>query len=260
MSEGPNEVVTPRGRSPVPAVLHMDADLLALDKPAGVLSVKGRGAAVALADLLRGRGGVPADEPFRIVHRLDKDASGVILFARTLAAQRSLVSQFAGRSVEKVYLALVQGFVAEDGVIDQPLRTDKSGTRAEVSRRGKAAVTEYRVLERVAGNTLLECRPLTGRLHQIRVHLAALGHPLTVDPLYGGGTAVLLSHLKAGYRPDRRHGERPLIERLTLHAARVTVKHPTSGELLTVEAPLPKDLRATLSQLRRHAGRRGAGE
>ncbi len=107
--------------------------------------------------------------------------------------------------------------------------------------------------QHVAGTTLLECRPLTGRRHQIRVHLAAAGHPLTVDPLYGGGQSVLLSHYKPGYRPSRRHDERPLINRLTLHAARLTIEHPRSGERMTFEAPLPKDLRATINQLARLA-------
>ena len=114
-------------------------------------------------------------------------------------------------------------------------------------------MTRYRILERLPGNTLLECRPLTGRQHQIRVHLAAIGHPLTVDPQYGGGESVLLSRYKSDYRPSSRRPERPLIERLTLHAARITFEHPHRGQPVTYESPIPRDLQATLRQLGRLA-------
>lgn len=241
-------------RTSTPAILLADEHVLAIDKPAGLLSVAGRGEEPSLPQRLRSQRIVPDDEPFRIVHRLDKDASGVILYARTLAAQQSLVRQFAERRVEKVYLALVQGFVAADGRIDLPLANDRGGGRSQVSlRHGKEAVTEYRVVQRLAGNTLLECRPLTGRLHQIRAHLAAIGHPLTVDPHYGGGARVMLSSLKGNYRPSGRHEERPLIERLTLHALRIAFDHPGTGGPVTLEAPLPRDMRATIRQLGRLA-------
>lgn len=163
--------------------------------------------------------------------------------------------QFADRSVAKVYLALVTGYVEADGEIDIPLAPDRRGQRVIPARIGRAkeAITQYRIVQRLAGNTLLECRPLTGRLHQIRAHLAAIGHPLTVDPLYGGGQFVLLSRFKAGYRPSKRRDERPLIGRLTLHAARLTFTHPATSARVTVEAPLPKDLRATINQLARAA-------
>ncbi len=229
----------------------MDEHLLVVDKPAGVVSVAARGE-LSVRDLLVSTGKLTAEEPLRIVHRLDRDASGVIVYARTVEAQRLLTEQFAGRQVEKVYLALVQGYVAADGEIDLPLLPDKSGTHTHVSpRRGKPSLTQYRIVERVAGNTLLECRPLTGRLHQVRAHLAAIGHPLTVDPLYGGGSAVLLSFYKPDYRASTRHDERPLISRLTLHALRISFDHPAGCGRATFEAPLPKDFRATLNQLRR---------
>ena len=106
-------------------------------------------------------------------------------------------------------------------------------------------------MQRLVGNTWLECRPQTGRTHQIRAHLAAIGHPLSVDPLYGGGQAVLLSHYKPGYQPNRRREERPLVNRLTLHAARIRFEHPATRQPVSFESPLPKDLRATLRQLGR---------
>jgi RluA family pseudouridine synthase len=229
----------------------MDEHLLVVDKPAGVVSVAARGE-LSVRDLLVSAGKLTADETLRVVHRIDRDTSGVIVYARTAEAQRLLTEQFSGRQVEKVYLALVQGYVAADGEIDLPLLPDRSGTRTRVSlRRGQPALTRYRIVERVAGNTLLECRPLTGRLHQVRAHLAAIGHPLTVDPLYGGGSAVMLSSYKPDYRASTRHVERPLISRLTLHALRISLDHPAGAGRATFEAPLPKDFRATLNQLRR---------
>lgn len=242
----------PRLRLTPALLLHVDEDLLIVDKPAGVLSVPGWARDDNLPQLLRGRLGLPADEPFRVVHRIDREASGVLVYARNVEAQRALVRQFEKREVEKVYWAMVQGYVESDGQVDLPLELDRSGTTARIARRrGKPSLTLYRVVERLPGNTLLECRPVTGRTHQIRVHMAAAGHPLTVDPLYGGGQAVMLSSYKSDYRRSRRHDERPLIDRLTLHALRITLQHPRGGGPLTVEAPLPKDFRATLTQLRR---------
>jgi 23S rRNA pseudouridine1911/1915/1917 synthase len=249
-----------------PQILYLDQDVLAIDKRPGMLSVPGRGAAPCALDLLPPP---PADEdtppamsspgprrsPWRVVHRLDRDASGVQLYAATLAAQRHLAAQFLDHRVEKIYYALVCGYVASaDGQIDLPLQFDRHAQRAVVSpRRGKPALTYFRVVERVAGHTLLECRPVTGRRHQIRAHLAAIGHPLSVDPLYGGGHEILLSQYKPDYKPNRSGEERPLISRLTLHAARITFEHPRSGQQITIEAPMPRDLRATVRQLARFA-------
>ncbi len=237
---------------PAPTVLHADDELLVVDKPAGALSVHGRGDHPLLADLLRAQRLVPDDEPFRIVHRIDLDASGVIVYARTLNAQQKLTEQFATREVEKLYVALASGYVPEDGSVSLPILGDGESGRAKVDpRRGKPARTDFRILERIVGHTLLECFPHTGRLHQIRVHLAAIGHPLAVDPVYGGCAALLLSTYKSNYKPSARHEERPLIARLTLHAARISFEHPAGSGRVAFEAPLPKDLRATLTQLRR---------
>ncbi len=239
--------------APEPRVIACDDSVLVIDKPPGMLSAPGRGTLETVMSWLR-RLDQYRDEPFRIVQRLDRDASGVIVYARTLEAQRALTEQFEQRQVEKTYGALVTGYVASDGVVDLPLSTDKRLNRTVVdTRRGKPSITRYRVLQRVTGNTWVECRPLTGRTHQIRVHMAAIGHPLTVDPDYGGGQQLLLSMLKSGYRPGRDENERPLIARLTLHAAEISFQHPTLGSRVTFTAPLPKDLRITLTQL----GRRG---
>lgn len=234
-------------------LLFVDEHVVVVHKPAGVLSAPGRGDIPQLTVLIRAAADWPENEPLRIVHRLDRGASGVMLYARTLAAQRALVAQFSARQVEKVYLALVSGFVLdEEGEVDLPLRFDRRREGMTVARSGgKPSITKFRVVERVAGNTLLECRPVTGRTHQIRAHMAAIGHPLTVDPLYGGGAAVLLSNFKPGYYRSEHYAERPLIDRLTLHAARLTIAHPVSGETLTFQAELPKDFKAALHQLAR---------
>lgn len=238
-------------RPPAPVVLHADQHILVVNKPAGVLSVHGRGTAPLLSELLIEAGLTPPDEPFRIVHRLDLGASGVIVFGRTLVAQQSLSRQFEGRAVEKVYLALARGFVTADGEIDAGIRANEDSRNASIDlKRGKPAKTVYRVIERLTGNTLLECRPETGRLHQIRVHLAHIGHPLAVDPLYGGSSALMLSSFKPDYKQSTRHEERPLIARLTLHAQRISFEHPAGGRV-SYEAELAKDFRATLAQLRR---------
>ena len=251
-----------RPRRLIPSVIHADSDILVVDKPAGAAAVPGRGSR-NLVELLKAHRLVEAGEELRIVHRLDRGASGVMVLARTLEAQRFLHEEWAARRVEKVYLALVTGHVAgeartsPDGAsvdreIDAPLWIDRERRMVKVDRkRGKPSLTRFRVVEHLAGHTLVECRPVTGRLHQIRVHLASIGHPLAVDPLYGGAEAVYLSQHKSDYRASRSHDERPLIDRLTLHALRLTFAHPNGSGRVTFEAPIPKDLRETANPLGR---------
>lgn len=223
-----------------------------MDKPAGILSVPGRGDAPHVVELLVRDRVIASDGDVRIVHRLDRGASGVMVLARTVDAQRFLTAQWAGRLVEKTYLALVHGRVVADGIVEAPLLVDRDKQKVTVdARRGKPSVTCYRVVEPLRDHTILECQPQTGRLHQIRVHLAHIGHPLAVDPRYGSSDALFLSRYKPGYRPSGRHKERPLIARLTLHALRVAFDHPDGSGRVSVEAPIPKDLRATISQLQR---------
>ncbi len=241
-----------RSANSPPNIIRLDADLVVIDKPAGMPSVPGRNAPPSALELVSACPELGGVAGLRVVHRLDRGASGVMLFARTLAAQGGLVHQFMERRIEKVYLALVAGYVVEDGQVDLPLYFNSRMQVAEVNHhKGKPSITQYHILQRLGGHTLLECRPLTGRMHQIRAHLAAIGHPLGVDPTYGGGQSILLSQFKLDYRPNRTGEERPLIDRLTLHAARIHFTHPTTGEPVTCEAPLPKDLRATIAQLGR---------
>ncbi len=233
-------------------ILWEDENLLAVNKPAGLFSIPGRQKGDAVRDLLAKL--LPPGTELRILHRLDRDTSGVLLLARTLPAQQALSRQFRERTIEKTYLAIVRGYVDEpEGLIDVPIAPHaQDSTRMRVAgRKGLPSQTEWQVLEQWPGIALVRCRPRTGRQHQIRVHLAHRGWPLLVDGVYGSATEFLLSTVKTGYRPSGRHGERPLIDRLTLHAESISFTHPQTGLRHTVTAPLPKDFRAVLAQLRK---------
>jgi len=233
-------------------VLFQDDWIVVVHKPAGVLSVPGRGDIPFVAELLRKQKAVADGGSLLVVHRLDRGASGVMVLARTSEAQRTLSAQWNARTVEKVYLALATGRIDGSGEVDLPLSVDRERAKVKVDRKkGKPSLTRYRAIEYLGGQTLVECLPVTGRLHQIRVHLAAIGHPLLVDSRYGGGRRFMLSSHKPGYRPNRSHDERPLIARLTLHAMRLSFDHPSGAGRITFEALPPKDLRATIAQLRR---------
>jgi 23S rRNA pseudouridine1911/1915/1917 synthase len=193
-----------------------------------------------------GFGGIAGVQRPGIVHRLDRDTSGLLMVARTDAAQQSLMAQLKARRIKKTYLALVLGEVAaEVGRIEAPIGRDpKHPTRMAVVNDGRPATTGYRVRERFRGWTLLELDLVTGRTHQIRVHLDALGHPVAGDPLYGTGTS------RRGPRPGS--GGAPL-ERLVLHAWRLQLTSPTDGSLIRAEAPLPDELEQVLAGLRASA-------
>lgn len=221
------------------AILYEDAAVAAIDKPAGIVVHAGAGnLAGTLVNRLVHRFGqlsqAGGDLRPGIVHRLDKDTSGVLLVARTDAAHRDLAAQFAARQVEKTYLALVHGRTKDAGRIDAPIARDpRRRTRMTATLgSGRAAQTEYRVRERFAQFTLLEVRIGTGRTHQIRVHLASLGHPVAGDRLYG---APPLPELGG---------------RFFLHAARITFRSPAAGASVTVECPLAPELVAVLERLR----------
>ena len=244
---------------PVP-ILHQDEALLVLDKPAGLTVHPGAGQrtgtlANALLHLSPGRlSGLGGEERPGIVHRLDKETSGVIAIARTDAAHRELARQFHDREVEKVYLALVTPPPeAEGGLIDLAIGRDPrdrkrmTAVHARDRRRqapAREACTAWSVLERFPRAALLELRPRTGRTHQLRVHLRAIGCPIAADATYG--RAPPFTTADAGLPGEPR----PLLGRTALHAARLTLTHPVSGLRVTFEAPLPDDLRSTLETLR----------
>jgi 23S rRNA pseudouridine1911/1915/1917 synthase len=229
------------------SIVYEDDDMIIVDKPAGLVVHPAPGhASGTLVNALLGRagpegfGGIAGVRRPGIVHRLDRDTSGLIMVARNDAAQASLMAQLKGRRVKKTYLALVHGSVAAAvGRIEAPIGRDpKHRTRMGVVPDGRPATTGYRVRERFSGWTLLELDLVTGRTHQIRVHLAAIGHPVAGDPLYGRGTS--------------RKGPAGL-GRLFLHAWRLELTAPTSGRLIRATAPLPSELEAVLATLRQPA-------
>jgi len=231
-------------------ILWQTERLVAIDKPAHLATAPGRGEiGNALEDVAR-QIGVPK---LLLVHRLDKQTSGILLLAKDTEAQRFVCRQFSKREVEKEYLALVAGVPREDaGQIDAPLAAHPSGRNVfAVSKHGRAAVTRWEVVQRFRGMALLRCFPLTGRTHQIRVHLQSIGLPLAVDPIYNRAvTGILLSGFKRSYKSSGE--EKPLIDRLTLHAARLAFGD-LNGERITLECPPPRDFRATINQLSKWA-------
>jgi 23S rRNA pseudouridine1911/1915/1917 synthase len=219
-------------------VVYQDADLLVVDKPAGLPVHPGPGhpqhtlvnAILALCSDLSGIGGELRPG---IVHRLDKDTSGLMVVAKNDAAHQSLSRQLKERAVDKGYLALVVGTPhPADGVIEAPLGRDPlHRKKMAVVPGGREAVTRYRVREVLGGFSLLEVRPATGRTHQIRVHLASVGHPIVGDSVYSRRSA-------------------PFLDRQFLHACSLAFRHPTTGERLELTSPLPADLQAALREAR----------
>jgi RluA family pseudouridine synthase len=188
-----------------------------------------------------------------IVHRLDRDTSGILVLARTAEAHRLLNDQFEKRQVRKVYHALVKGEQNwSERQVDLPLRTDADRNHRTLvdHRRGKPARTHFKLLERLRRYSLVEAAPKTGRTHQIRVHLASSGNPIVCDPLYGDGQGIFLSEVKPAYRQGKGE-ERPLLNRLGLHALSLNFHHPETGEEVILEAPYSKDFGAVVNQLKK---------
>ena len=225
-------------------VVYEDEDLLVIDKPAGLVvhPAPGHSSGTLVNALLAHGdgetwGGIAGVQRPGIVHRLDRDTSGLLMVARTDAAQASIMAQLKARRIKKTYQALVQGSVAAAvGRIEAPIGRDpKHRTKMAVVPDGRPSVTGYRVRERFAEWTLLELDLVTGRTHQIRVHLDAIGHPVAGDPVYGTGTS--------------RRGPAGL-GRLFLHAWRLELTSPSDGHLIRATAPLPPELESVLDGLR----------
>ncbi len=234
----PYEEVKPE---PIPLdILYEDDDVLIIDKPAGMVvhPAPGHSSGTLVNAILyhcpdlEGVGGV---ERPGIVHRLDKDTSGLILVAKNSRAHRELQRQFKEREIEKAYIALVEGHLQPKvGRIEAPIGRDKRHRkRMAVVRGGREAITEYTVIAYYDDYTLVEARPLTGRTHQIRVHFAFIGHPLVGDTVYG----------------RRKQKLKPWLRRHFLHAHRIRFRLPRTGELVEFTSPLPKDLQAVLDRL-----------
>jgi 23S rRNA pseudouridine955/2504/2580 synthase/23S rRNA pseudouridine1911/1915/1917 synthase len=245
-------------------VLYEDEHLLAVNKPSGLLTSPDRydPNRPNLMNLLHA--GISDVKPWAKeralsylmnAHRLDFETSGVILLAKSKPVLVQLANLFGSEKPIKIYLALVRDAPEKDGFkVDAKLAPHpvKIGLIHVDPKRGKQAQTDFEVRERFNGWTLLSCRPLTGRTHQIRAHLRHVGLPIVADSLYGG-KPLWLSRLKRDYHLKRDQEERPLIGRVALHAEKLMLAHPVSGESITIEAPLPKDLAVGLKYLRRFA-------
>lgn len=227
-------------------IVYQDASLIIVNKPAGLVvhPAAGHWDGTLVNALLHYAPELAAVPRAGIVHRLDKDTSGLLMVARTLQAHKVLVDQLQARDIEREYLAVVQGNMTAGGTVDLPLgRHPTDRKRFAVREGGKAAITHYRVVERFAHHTLTRLKLETGRTHQIRVHMAHIHYALVGDPVYGRlrlpvGASLALTEALRGFR------------RQALHAARLALAHPENGEMRQWEAPLPEDMQVLLAALR----------
>ena len=231
-------------------VVYEDESLIVINKPAGMVvhPAAGNRDGTLLNALLHHDPALAAVPRAGIVHRLDKDTSGLLVVARTLSAQHILAAQIQARTISRVYQAVVVGVMTGGGEVDAPIgRHPTLRTRMAIVARGRRAVSHYRVLERFRAHTHISVRLDTGRTHQIRVHMAHLRHPIVGDPVYGGRLRIppaCSPALNATLRGFRRQA---------LHAWRLAVAHPTRGELMEWSADLPQDMRQLLTALREDA-------
>ncbi len=234
-----------------PDIIFENDFFIAINKPSGLLSVPDRmQSEVSLKDMLLQRYG-----NIYTVHRLDKDTSGVIVFAKDENTHKQLSQLFEGRDVKKYYLGLVLGSPAEEkGSVDAPIMEHPGKTGKMVTnQKGKPSLTDYEVLESFRMYSWLRFRIHTGRTHQIRVHMQYIGHSIVCDELYGNGEHVLISALKRNYKLSKKEeSERPILSRLALHSH--LLQFELNGEAYSFEAEIPKDLRALLQQLRKLKG------
>ncbi|QEE23795.1 MAG: 23S rRNA pseudouridine(1911/1915/1917) synthase RluD [Rhodanobacter sp.] len=240
-------------------IVHEDEYVLVLDKPAGLVVHPGAGNPTGtLLNALLHHDPILAELPRAgIVHRLDKDTSGLMVVAKTLPAMTALVDMLSRHDVERQYAAVVLGTLVAGGTVDEPIGRhmgDRLRQAVRDEEDGKRAVTHYRLRERFRAHTLLQCNLETGRTHQIRVHMAHIHHPLVGDPLYGGG--LRLPKRATPELTDALRGFR----RQALHAERLSFTHPVSGELLSFEAAPPADFEALMVALRDDLAANGADE
>ncbi len=232
-------------------IIFEDDHIIVANKPAHLLTIPDRFDATKpslYADLNERFGKV------FIVHRLDRETSGIIVFAKNDDAHRNLSLQFEKHETQKVYLALLDGVMHQDeGEIDRPIAEHSAiPGKMTIAKRGKASLTLFKVTERFKHFTLVEADIRTGRTHQIRVHFQSLGYPLAVDVLYGRRTELFGHDFKKKFKVGKfTEEELPLMKRTTLHSFRLSFRHPVSNELVSFESELPKDFRALLNQLRK---------
>jgi 23S rRNA pseudouridine1911/1915/1917 synthase len=230
-------------------VLLDNDDFIVINKPPGLLSIQDRaGKEISLKQIL-----LQKFENIFTVHRLDKETSGIIVFAKNEEAHKHLSQQFEKRQTVKIYNGFVLGIPAEKiGVINEPIAEHpvKKGSMT-VHKKGKESITNYEVLDSFRFYSWMQFQILTGRTHQIRVHMKHLGHPIVCDPLYGDGKPILMSQLKPKYNLSKsEEEEKPILNRVALHASELKFTN-IKGEVIELKATLPKDLKATLNQLQK---------
>ncbi len=236
-------------------IVYEDDHIMVVDKPAGLLTIPDHWnkekacLQQALESYLRKK---DKNAKLYVVHRLDKETSGVMLFAKQAEAHRTLSIDFENRRVFKSYLALVKGHpIPEEGIVDAPIgaRMSRGGKKEIDFKHGRPSLTEYRVIRKFKNFSLVEASPKTGRMHQIRVHLSHLGYPLAVDRLYTDReiTGIGIGDIKRGVR--KKDDAKYIIKRLTLHASSVTFNHPVTGKEMSFTVIPPKDFASLIKQL-----------
>ena len=235
------------------SIVFENEDFIAVNKPSGMLTIPDRHDETQLSlykILLQQYGKI------FIVHRLDRDTSGLVLFAKNEASHKYLSQLFENRNIEKIYLGIIRGSLPDkSGSINEVIAEHPllKGVMT-VSKKGKPSLTDYKVMEDYGIYSLVEFNIHSGRTHQIRVHTKFAGHPIACDPVYGDGKPVLLSSFKKKYKLSLHdEEERPLINRLALHSYQLNFKD-AHGNVHALEAPLPKDMKALLQQLKKNRG------
>lgn len=246
----PEETATVEAQAIPLSILFEDEAILIIDKPAGLVvhPAAGHRDGTLQNALLHHAPALVGIPRCGIVHRLDKDTSGLLMAAKTLSAHKSLVDQLQARTVHREYLALVQGTLTAGGTVDEPIgrhRADRK--RFAVREEGKSAITHYRIAERFPHHTLLRIKLETGRTHQIRVHMAHIHYPLVGDPIYGGRLKIPAGASDAQIRAVRH------FKRQALHAEKLGIIHPATGEYMEWRSLLPADFADLLAVLREQA-------
>ena len=224
------------------AILYQDADFILINKPPFISTLEDRNDSQNILSLAR-----EYEADAQVCHRLDKETSGVLAIARNPEAYRHLSMQFENRTVTKIYHAVADGIQNfKDQLVDAPILKQNDGT-VKISRSGKEAQTYFTTLQSYKNHTLVQCKPVTGRMHQIRIHLALLKASITGDEMYGG-KPFFVSSVKRGFNLKKLTDEEPLIKRMALHAFSLEF-NLLNGTKMTAEAPYPKDFQALIRQL-----------